>query len=125
MPMTVLPSAVRWNKRLVANAEFLMPIPGIGLDKSFRFGGFIDTGYVWATSQKMRLSDLRYSIGVSLSWASPFGPLKVSAALPLNKKSGDQIEHFQFQMGTHPALTSSPIMYPIVNAAQAVITPVL
>jgi len=32
---------------------------------------------------------------------------------------------FQFQMGTHPALTSSPIMYPIVNAAQAVIAPVL
>ncbi len=32
---------------------------------------------------------------------------------------------FQFQMGTHPALTSSPIMYPIVNAAQAVITPAL
>jgi NADH oxidase (H2O2-forming) len=30
---------------------------------------------------------------------------------------------FQFQMGTHPALTSSPIMYPIVNAAQMVITP--
>jgi len=23
----------------------------------------------------------------------------------------------KFQMGTHPALTSSPIMYPIVNAA--------
>jgi outer membrane protein insertion porin family len=92
--------ALGGNKRLVANAEFLMPIPGIGLDKSFRFGGFVDAGYVWATSQKMRLSDLRYSIGVSVAWSSPFGPLKFSIAQPLNKKSGDQIEHFQFQMGT-------------------------
>jgi len=88
------------NKRLVANAEFLMPIPGIGLDKSFRFGGFVDAGYVWATSQKMRLSDLRYSIGVSVAWSSPFGPLKFSVAQPLNRKSGDQTERFQFQMGT-------------------------
>jgi len=88
------------NKRLVANAEFLMPIPGIGLDKSFRFGGFVDAGYVWATSQKMRLSDLRYSVGVSVAWSSPFGPLKFSIAQPLNKQSGDDIERFQFQMGT-------------------------
>jgi outer membrane protein insertion porin family len=52
------------------------------------FGGFIDAGYVWATSQKMRLSDLRYSIGVSVAWSSPFGPLKFSIAQPLNKKVG-------------------------------------
>ena len=83
-----------------AIVRLLLTIPGIGLDKSFRFGGFVDAGYVWATSQKMRLSDLRYSIGVSVAWSSPFGPLKVSIAQPLNKKSGDQIEHFQFQMGT-------------------------
>ena len=102
-PKDVYPNeenALGGNRRLVGNAEFLMPVPGFGLDKSLRAGGFFDAGYVWATGEKMRLSDLRYSIGVSLSWASPFGPLKVSAALPLNKKSGDQIEHFQFQMGT-------------------------
>jgi outer membrane protein insertion porin family len=92
--------ALGGNKRLVANAEFLMPLPGIGLDKSFRIGGFVDTGYVWATSQKMRLSDLRYSVGVSIAWSSPFGPLKFSVGQPLKRKSGDQIERFQFQMGT-------------------------
>jgi len=30
---------------------------------------------------------------------------------------------YQFQMGTHPALTSSPIAYPIVNAAGKVLVP--
>jgi outer membrane protein insertion porin family len=102
-PKDVYPNdenALGGNRRLVGNAEFLMPIPGFGLDKSFRFGGFFDAGYVWATGEKMRLSDLRYSVGVSVAWASPFGPLKVSVAQPLNKKSGDQIERFQFQMGT-------------------------
>ena len=102
-PHDVFPNhkdALGGNKRLTATAEFLMPIPGIGLDKSFRFGGFVDTGYVWATGQKMRLSDLRYSIGVSVAWSSPFGPLKFSIAQPIKKDSGDQIERFQFQMGT-------------------------
>lgn len=92
--------ALGGNKRFVGNAEFLMPLPGIGLDKSFRFGGFIDVGQVWAAGQKIRLSDLRYSAGLSIAWSSPFGPLKFSIAQPLNKKPDDQVERFQFQMGT-------------------------
>jgi outer membrane protein insertion porin family len=92
--------ALGGNKRMVGSAEFMMPIPGLGLDKSFRMGGFLDAGQVWGTGQKLRLSDLRYSIGVSAFWSSPFGPLKFSVAQPLNKKSDDQIERFQFQMGT-------------------------
>ncbi len=92
--------ALGGNKRLVMNAEFLMPIPGLGLDKSFRFGGFMDAGYVWATGAKMRFGDLRYSVGVSVAWSSPFGPLKFSIAQPLKKGPEDRIERFQFQMGT-------------------------
>lgn len=92
--------ALGGNRRLVGNLEFLMPVPGFGMDKTLRAGGFLDTGYVWGAGAKMRLSDLRYSIGVSVAWASPFGPLKFSVAQPLNKQSGDQIERFQFQMGT-------------------------
>jgi outer membrane protein insertion porin family len=92
--------ALGGNRRLVGNMEFLMPVPGLGMDKTLRAGGFLDTGYVWGAGAKMRLSDLRYSIGVSVTWASPFGPLKFSVAQPLNKQSGDQVERFQFQMGT-------------------------
>lgn len=92
--------ALGGNKRLVMNAEFLMPIPGLGLDKSFRFGGFMDAGYVWATGAKMRIGDLRYSVGVSVAWSSPFGPLKFSIAQPIKKGPEDKIERFQFQMGT-------------------------
>jgi len=42
---------------------------------------------------------LRYSAGVGISWFSPFGPLKLVLAKPLNKKSGDQTETLQFQLG--------------------------
>jgi outer membrane protein insertion porin family len=39
-------------------------------------------------------------MGISGVWVSPFGPIKVSIAQPLNRKSDDQVERFQFQMGT-------------------------
>ncbi len=88
------------NRRLVGNAEMLFPMPGVGLDKSVRLGAFIDGGQVWGQGEQIRLSDLRYSIGVSLAWSSPMGPLKFSFAHPLNKKPDDKIQRLQFQMGT-------------------------
>lgn len=88
------------NRRLIGNAEFLFPMPGSGLDKSVRLGAFADMGYVWADGEKMSFSDMRYSYGLSLAWASPMGPLKFSYAFPMRRKSGDEIQRLQFQMGT-------------------------
>ena len=65
-----------------------------------RFGPFFDAGQVYGEGQKFDLGDLRYSTGVTAAWLSPIGPLKVSVGKPLNKKSGDETESFQFQMGT-------------------------
>lgn len=88
------------DRRLVANAEFLFPMPGSGQDKSFRLGAFVDAGWVWGLDQKMNVGDMRYSAGLSLSWTSPLGPLKFSLAQPLNKKTEDETQRLQFQMGT-------------------------
>ncbi len=88
------------DRRLVANAEFLFPMPGGGQDKSLRLGAFFDAGWVWGIGQKVNVGDLRYSAGLSLAWTSPLGPLKFSLAQPLNKKDGDQTQRLQFQMGT-------------------------
>ena len=38
--------------------------------------------------------------GLALQWLSPFGPLKLSIANPLNKKDGDQVQRLQFTFGT-------------------------
>lgn len=75
-------------------------MPGSGLDKSVRLSAFLDAGQVWGEGQKVSVGDLRYSIGVALSWSSPMGPLKFSFAHPLNKKPDDKIQRLQFQMGT-------------------------
>lgn len=92
--------ALGGNRRVIGSAEFLTPLPGLGMDKSLRLGLFLDAGQVWSAGQKATLGDLRYSTGVSIAWSSPIGPLKFSIAQPINRKSGDRIERFQFQFGT-------------------------
>ncbi len=55
-------------------------------------------------------------LGGAVSGGKSTGELvNVLSACILHKMSADDI--VAFQMGTHPALTSSPIAYPIVNAA--------
>jgi outer membrane protein insertion porin family len=45
------------------------------------------------------LGDLRYSVGVGVSWLTPIGPLSVSLGMPLNDKENDDTEVFQFALG--------------------------
>ncbi len=87
------------TKRLVGNAEFLFPMPGAGVDRSMRLSVFLDAGQVYGSDQKVNISDLRYSTGVSFIWNSPMGPLRFSYGKPLNAHAGDNIQHLQFQLG--------------------------
>jgi outer membrane protein insertion porin family len=43
---------------------------------------------------------MRASVGVGISWLSPLGPLRLSAAFPVRKFAGDKIQKIQFQIGT-------------------------
>jgi outer membrane protein insertion porin family len=92
--------AIGGPKRLIGNAELQFPFPGSGTDRSLRWFVFSDAGQVYQENQKMRLSELRTSAGIGLSWISPVGPLKLSYAKPLNSLEKDRLERFQFQMGT-------------------------
>jgi outer membrane protein insertion porin family len=92
--------ALGGSTRVIVNTELQMPFPGGGNDRSLRWFGFFDAGQVYQEGQKIRMSELRYSAGLGLSWISPVGPLKLSYAKPLNAKPGDRLERFQFQMGT-------------------------
>jgi outer membrane protein insertion porin family len=97
---TASKEALGGNRKLVGNAEFLMPMPGMGQDRSVRLGAFVDGGQVWGGGENASLGDIRFSTGVSVSWNSPMGPLKFSIAQPLNKKPEDNIQRFQFQFGS-------------------------
>src|SRR5471030_340110 len=87
------------TRRVVGNAEVLFPVPGTGVDRSMRLAVFLDGGQVFGEDEKVSISDLRYSTGLSFSWNSPMGPLRLSYGHPLNAKAGDRIQHFQFQFG--------------------------
>jgi len=92
--------AIGGSKRLIGNAELQFPFPGSSKDRSLRWFVFSDAGQVFQEKSPIRLQELRYSAGIGLSWISPVGPLRLSFAKPLNDKPGDQLERFQFQMGT-------------------------
>lgn len=100
--------AMGGNKKVNFSLELLAPLPGA--DRTLRIFGFLDGGNVWGSSynardgiyhnQNFSLSDLRYSAGIGIAWISPMGPLKLSFAVPLNKKEDDEVQRFQFQIGT-------------------------
>ncbi len=98
-PRDSLDAILGGNKRLVGNAEVLFPMPGAGVDRSMRLSVFVDGGQVYGADEKIRLSELRYSTGVSFIWNSPMGPIRLSYGKPLNAKAGDKIQHLQFQLG--------------------------
>ena len=89
------------TRKLVGTSEILFPMPGLAQDRSVRLGLFFDIGQVWNNQPGQDLSDLRfrYSTGGVFAWNSPFGPLKLIYAEPLNNRPGDQVQRFQFVFG--------------------------
>jgi outer membrane protein insertion porin family len=89
------------TRRVVGNAELLFPMPGAAQEKSLRLGLFFDAGQVYAERQPVDLSELRYSAGIALAWASPLGPLRLSYGMPINEREGfDRVQRLQFKFGT-------------------------
>jgi outer membrane protein insertion porin family len=99
--------AVGGTRRVVGNLEFFSPVPYLWDNRQFRLSAFLDAGTVWGGGTGTTpgscsgASDcLRYSTGVGLSWQSPFGPIKLVYAIPLNEGPTDKTESIQFQLGT-------------------------
>jgi outer membrane protein insertion porin family len=100
-PQDAESNALGGTRKITGSAEILFPMPGAQADRSLRLTAFIDGGQVYGANQKVTLGDLRYSAGVGLAWSSPFGPLKISLAQPLNEKKGlDRVERLQLNFGT-------------------------
>ena len=86
------------DRKLDVSAELQFPMPGAGQDRSLRLAWFVDGGQVF--NHAYDTGDLRYSTGLAFNWSSPFGPLKLSYAHPLNARSTDQTQKIQFTIGT-------------------------
>jgi outer membrane protein insertion porin family len=104
-------SSNRWfttggQKSLLASAELFFPVPGLKNNESFRLSAFADAGGVFSDNESVsgteqyEQGEMRYSVGLGVLWNSPFGPLQVSIAEPLNDDNKDRTQRFQFGMGS-------------------------
>jgi outer membrane protein insertion porin family len=85
------------SSKIIGKAELFFPVPFVDDVKSIRLGAFLDAGTV---SDGFSSSDLKYSVGVSGEWLSPFGALAVSFAIPMNADDEDEEQSFQFSFGS-------------------------
>jgi outer membrane protein insertion porin family len=99
-PRDVTGNALGGNTKLTGAAELLFPMPGATAEQSLRLAAFLDAGQVYAAGARVELGELRYAAGIALQWLSPFGPLRLSVAHPLNRKPGDEVQRLQFTFGT-------------------------
>ncbi|MDQ2963379.1 MAG: outer membrane protein assembly factor BamA [Pseudomonadota bacterium] len=89
------------RRKIIGNAELFFPLPGAKAnDQSVRLSVFADAGQIYDNGSQPQLESFRYSVGAGVAWNSPVGPLKFSYGYPVNKKIGDRVQHFQFQVGT-------------------------
>jgi len=86
--------------KVAGSAEILFPPPFVPDSKSLRLSTFFDIGNVFKNVDNFDFNELRYSVGIGASWLSPLGALSFSLASPLNAKSGDDTQVFQFTFGT-------------------------
>jgi outer membrane protein insertion porin family len=90
-------------------AELQSGIPGVPDEYGLRGSTFVDAGTVFGykgptsfsgqTAQIANTTVIRSSVGVGLTWDSPFGALTASYAVPLSKAAYDVVQPFNFTAG--------------------------
>jgi outer membrane protein insertion porin family len=92
-------------------AELQSNIPGVPQEYGLKAAAFVDSGSVFryagpttfpGSAQSMQVANanvLRSSVGAGLTWASPFGALTVSYAVPVTKAAYDVVQPLGFNAG--------------------------
>ena len=91
-----------------ASAEVQFPMPFIPTGIGLRGAAFADAATLYGNKIAPipgvdvagTNMEWRASVGASLIWASPFGPLRVDYAVPVLKEDGDLIQNFSFGIST-------------------------
>ena len=95
--------AVGANRYIIGTTEVSVPL-GIPKDVGIKANLFVDFGAVGDTDET--LTDIeddfafRATSGLSLSWKSPFGPVRFDFATALKKEDYDKAKSFRFSVGT-------------------------
>ena len=93
-----------------ASAEAQFPLPAIpesfGLkgavfaDAATLYGNKVTVNGVPSALRSSTGMEWRASVGAGLIWASPFGPLRIDYAVPVEKETTDDVQEFNFGMST-------------------------
>ncbi|MDQ6437129.1 outer membrane protein assembly factor BamA [Mesorhizobium sp. LHD-90] len=91
-----------------ASVEAQFPVPVIPESFGLRGAFFADAATLYGNSISSDVvsnvggagMDWRASVGASLIWASPFGPLRVDYAFPVVKEDNDEVQNFNFGIST-------------------------
>jgi outer membrane protein insertion porin family len=86
-----------------ASTEAQFPIPVIPESLGIRGAVFADAATLYGNDLPQASNtgmDWRASVGASIMWASPFGPLRFDYAVPVKKVEGDQEQNFNFGMSS-------------------------
>ena len=99
------------NMYWATTAELQSNIPGVPQEYGLKASAFVDAGSVFrysgptafpGSAQSLQVANnniVRSSVGVGLTWASPFGALTVNYAVPLTKAAYDVVQPLSFGAG--------------------------
>jgi outer membrane protein insertion porin family len=99
------------NTYWATTAELQSNIPGVPQEYGLKASAFVDAGSVFGYSGPMTFpgsaqslqvanaNTVRSSVGVGLTWASPFGALTVNYAVPVTKAAYDVVQPLSFTAG--------------------------
>ncbi|MEQ8967195.1 MAG: outer membrane protein assembly factor BamA [Azospirillaceae bacterium] len=94
------------NRYAVGSVEVSFPL-GLPEELGLKGRAFSDVGTLGSVDitpgpgEEINDTDsLRASVGVGLSWASPFGPVRMDLAYPVLEEDFDKTEAFRFSFGT-------------------------
>ncbi|WP_173932174.1 outer membrane protein assembly factor BamA [Chelativorans sp. Marseille-P2723] len=88
---------------LHASAEAQFPMPILPESLGIRGAVFADAGTLYGSDIDVAAGtdmEWRASVGASLIWLSPFGPLRIDYAEPVVKEASDRIQHWNFGIST-------------------------
>lgn len=102
-----------YGGNMLADASIGLIFPNY-LSENLRTSVYVDAGNVYTSlnnrsygGQSTDSGPIRYSMGIQADWITPFGPIQLSLAKPINSQSGkhknrgDFEEPFQFALGTN------------------------
>tara|TARA_B100000965_G_scaffold379548_1_gene375335 strand:+ start:476 stop:2908 length:2433 start_codon:yes stop_codon:yes gene_type:complete len=94
--------------KIEGSMQLIFKLPMVEDQRSMRTAFFFDFGNVFAmecreyqvSCYKPSIDELRYSVGVGLTWITGFGPMSFAISKPYNEDRFERTEEFQFTIGT-------------------------